>query len=128
PQFSSRTISQSGVAQAELAKAEATLRSARAFLLDEVSQAWETAVAGGRVDVAARGRMRLAGATAAGAAVRAAETAYTLGGGTAVYEHSPLQRCLRDAHMVTQHIMVSPRLYETLGKLHFGIDIDASMI
>jgi alkylation response protein AidB-like acyl-CoA dehydrogenase len=128
PQFSSRTISQSGVAQAELAKAEAALRSARAFLLDEVSQAWETAVAGGRVDVASRARMRLAGAHAAEASVRAADTAYALGGGTSIYEHSPLQRCMRDAHVVTQHIMVAPRLYETLGKVHFGIDIDATMI
>ena len=128
PQFSSRTISQSGVSQAELAKAEATLRAARAFLLDEVSHAWEIAVAGGRVDVAARGRMRLAGAHAAEAAVRAADVAYTLGGGSSVFEHSPLQRCLRDAHVVTQHIMVAPRLYETLGRLHFGIEIDATMI
>jgi alkylation response protein AidB-like acyl-CoA dehydrogenase len=128
PQFSSRTISQSGVAQAELARAEATLRSARAFLLDEVGQAWDTARAGGPVDVAARGRMRLAGAHAAEAAVKAADTAYTLGGGTSIFESSPLQRCLRDAHVVTQHIMVAPRLYETLGKLHFGIDIDATMI
>ncbi|MBI4932716.1 MAG: acyl-CoA dehydrogenase family protein [Actinobacteria bacterium] len=128
PQFSSRTISQSGVAQAELARAEATLRSARAFLLDEVSQAWDVAVAGGKVDVAARARMRLAGANAAEAAVKAADVAYTLGGGTSIFEHSPLQRCLRDAHVVTQHIMVAPRLYETLGKLHFGIDIDATMI
>ncbi len=128
PQFSSRTISQSGVAQAELAKAEASLRAARAFLLDEVSQAWETTVAGGRVDVAARGRMRLAGAHAAAAAVQAADVAYTLGGGTSLFEHSPLQRCLRDAHVVTQHIMVAPRLYETLGKVHFGLDIDATMI
>jgi len=128
PQFSTRTISQSGVAQAELARAEAALRSARAFLLDEVSQAWATAVAGGVIDVPARGRMRLAGAHAAEAALLAANTAYTLGGGTSIFEKSPLQRCLRDAHVVTQHIMVAPRLYETLGKLHFGIDIDATMI
>jgi alkylation response protein AidB-like acyl-CoA dehydrogenase len=128
PQFSQRTISQSGVAQAELAKAEGSLRSARAFLLDEVGAAWATACNGDHIDVASRGRMRLAGVVAAEAAVRAADVAYTLGGGTSVYEHSPLQRCLRDAHVVTQHIMVAPRLYETLGKLHFGIDIDAAMI
>lgn len=128
PQFSQRTVAQSGVAQAELAKAEAALRAARAFLFDEVAEAWAGAVAGGRVDVAARGRMRLAGAHAADAAVRAADAAYTLGGGTSVFESSPLQRCLRDAHVVTQHIMVAPRLYETLGKLHFGLDIDATML
>ncbi len=128
PQFSQRTIAQSGVAQADLAKAEATLRSARAFLFDEVAQAWATLEAGDHVDVASRGRMRLAGAHAAAAAVSAADTAYTLGGGSSVFESSPLQRCLRDAHVVTQHIMVAPRLYETLGKLHFGLDIDATMV
>lgn len=128
PQFSSRTISQSGVSQAELARAEAGLRAARAFLFDEVSQAWQTLCSGGRIDVAARARMRLAGAHAAEASVKAADAAYTLGGGTSLFEHSPLQRCLRDAHVVTQHIMVAPRLYETLGKVHFGLDIDASMI
>jgi len=128
PQFSSRTISQSGVAQAELAKAEAVLRSARAFLFDEVSQAWSVLQSGAPIDVASRARMRLAATHAAEAAVRAADTAYTLGGGTSVFESSPLQRCMRDAHVVTQHIMVAPRLYETLGKVHFGLDIDASMI
>ena len=128
PQFSTRTISQSGVAQAELAKAEGSLRAARAFLFDEVSSAWGVLQAGGRIDVASRARMRLAGAHAAEAAVRAADTAYTLGGGTSVFESSALQRCLRDAHVVTQHIMVAPRLYETLGKVHFGLDIDATMI
>ena len=52
--------------------------------------------------------MALAGANAAEACVKAADTAYTLGGGTSIFEHSPLQRCLRDAHVVTQHIMVAP--------------------
>ena len=36
-----------------------------------------------------------------------------------------LQRCLRDAHVVTQHIMVAPKLNETLGKLLLGLDADA---
>jgi indole-3-acetate monooxygenase len=128
PQFSSRTLSQSGSVQATLAREEARLRSARAFLLDELAQAWETAVNGSRIDVAARARIRLAGANAAEAGAHAADTAFTLAGGTAVYDVSPLQRCLRDAHVATQHIMVSPRLYETLGKHLFGADIDATML
>jgi hypothetical protein len=45
-----------------------------------------------------------------------------------VYEASPLQRCLRDAHVATQHLMVSPRLFETLGKLHLGLDTDTSAL
>jgi alkylation response protein AidB-like acyl-CoA dehydrogenase len=126
PLFSSRTLSQSGSTQAELAKAEAGLRSARAFLHDELGRAWSSVVSGDRVDVRARGRIRLACVHAAEAAARAADVAYTLAGGTSVYESSPLQRCMRDAHVATQHLMVSPRMYETVGKMLFGEDVDSS--
>jgi indole-3-acetate monooxygenase len=128
PLFSSRTISQSGSAQAELAKAEAVLRSARAFLLDELATAWEHVLAGDQVDVATRGRIRLACVHAATSAAQATDVVYTFGGGTSVYETSALQRCLRDAHVTTQHLMVSPRMYETLGKQFFGIDIDGATL
>ncbi len=128
PQFSQRTIAQNGVAQADLARAEASLRSARAFFYDEVDQAWSLAAAGSRVPTASRVHIRLAGAHAAEAVAKVADLAYTLGGGTAIFDTSPLQRCMRDAHVVTQHIMVAPRLYETLGKSLFGQEIDASML
>jgi alkylation response protein AidB-like acyl-CoA dehydrogenase len=128
PLFSSRTLSMSGSAQAELAKAEATLRSARAFLLDELERGWDAARSGDRIDVATRARIRLACVHAAQSAAAATDVAYTFAGGTSVFESSPLQRCLRDAHVATQHLMVSPRLYETLGRRFFGIDIDASSL
>lgn len=128
PLFSSRTLSQSGMAQAELAKAEALLRSARAFLYDELAQAWASASGGDRIDVATRARIRLACVHAATSAAQATDIAYTLAGGTSVFESSPLQRCLRDVHVATQHLMVSPRLYETLGRMFFGIDIDTASL
>lgn len=128
PLFSSRTLSQSGSMQAELAKAEAMLRSARAFLHDELHTAWETAACGGRVDVPTRARIRLACVNASTSAAKATDAAYTMAGGTAVYDTSPLQRCMRDAHVATQHLMVSPRLYETLGKHLFGHDVDVTTL
>jgi hypothetical protein len=51
-----------------------------------------------------------------------------MGGGAAVFEGNSLQRCLRDVHVATQHIMVAPRLYETVGKHRFGLGIDATMM
>ena len=73
-------------------------------------------------------RIRLAGANAAESAAKVVDAMYTMAGGTSVYQASALQRCLRDAHVATQHIMVAPRLYETMGKHLFGMDIDAAMI
>jgi len=128
PLFSSRTLSMSGSAQAELAKAEATLRSARAFLHDELAQAWDQARLGDRIDVPTRARIRLACVHAAQSAATATDVAYTLAGGSSVFESSPLQRCMRDAHVATQHLMVSPRLYETLGRMFFGIDVDTASL
>jgi alkylation response protein AidB-like acyl-CoA dehydrogenase len=128
PLFASRPLAQSGSVQAELARAEARWRAARAFLLGELAEAWDTASAGGRVDVPLRARIRLACVHAAEAAAAVTDTAYTLAGGTSVYESSPLQRCLRDAHVATQHLMVSFRIYETLGKLQLGLDADTSAL
>jgi indole-3-acetate monooxygenase len=128
PLFSSRTLAQSGFVQAELARAEASLRAARHFLHGELEEAWDTASAGGQVDVAVRARLRLACVHAAQTAAQVTDTAYTLAGGTSVYDTSPLQRCLRDVHVATQHLMVSPRLLESLGRLHLGLDVDTSTL
>jgi alkylation response protein AidB-like acyl-CoA dehydrogenase len=128
PQFSSRTLAQSGHAQHEFARAEVRWRAARALLRDEVGAAWEAALAGGAVGVDARVAMRLAAAHAASECVAATDAAWTLAGGSAVYDTSVIGRCLRDAHVVTQHIMVAPKLHETLGKHLLGADFDARMI
>ena len=127
PQYSSRTLAQSGFTQVEVARAEGRLRSARAFLLDELGSAWSTAVAGDEVSVEARTAIRLAATHAATVSAEVADVAFTLAGGTAVYDTSVLGRCLRDAHVVTQHIQTAPKLNETIGKLLLGIDVDTSM-
>ncbi len=128
PQFSSKTLAASGYAQTEVARAESHWRAARAYLHDEVGQASELARAGDRVAVPARVGMRLASAHAAAACAGVADAAFTIAGGSAVYDTSVLGRCLRDAHVVTQHIMVAPKINETLGKHLMGVDLDSRMI
>ena len=44
-----------------------------------------------------------------------------------MYDTSLLGRCMRDAHVVTQHIQTAPKLNEKIGKLLFGLDDDVSM-
>ncbi len=127
PQFSSRTLAQSGFTQVEVARAEAQLRAARAFLVDELSSAWDVAVDGDEVSIEARTGIRLAAVHAAEVGARVADCAFTLAGGTAVYDTSVLGRCLRDAHVVTQHIQTAPKLNETIGKLLLGQDADTRM-
>lgn len=127
PQFAKRTLAESAYTQTELARAEASLRSARALLREELAAAWEDAQAARSVPLVRRAGIRLAAVHAATAAVQVADSAYTLVGGTSVYETSPLGRCARDAHVVTQHIQTAPKLNETIGKVLLGIDTDTSL-
>jgi alkylation response protein AidB-like acyl-CoA dehydrogenase len=128
PQYSSRTLAQSGYTQIEVARAESRIRSARAFLLDELRTAWAAAEAGDHVPIESRIAIRLAATNAATVGAEVTDVAFTLAGGTAVYDTSLLGRCQRDAHIVTQHIQTAPKLNEVLGKFLLGLDIDARML
>ena len=128
PQFSSRTLAQNPYTQIELSRTEAGLRSARAFLLDELGRAWSVADAGERLAMEDRVVIRMASVHAVRAAVDAVDAAYTLAGGSSVYSSNVLQRCLRDVHVTTQHLMVAPKLDETIGRFLLGQDVDPSTI
>src|SRR5438876_2113383 len=103
PTGSRRLLAERPVIQAEVARAEATLGAARAFLAETVGGAWERAQAAGAIEIRERARLRLAATHATLASTCAVDLAYGAGGGTAVYAASPLQRCFRDIHVATQH-------------------------
>ncbi len=53
---------------------------------------------------------------------------YDLGGGSAIYDDSPLQRRLRDAATVTAHVQVNPATWETTGRVPLGIPTDTDRL
>ena len=123
-----RRLAERPVIQAKVAEAEALLGSARAFLKDAIARAWDTAERGGGIPLADRARLRLAATHATATAARAVDLMYTAGGGTSIYAASPLQRCLRDAHAVTQHVMVAEPTYELVGRVLLGVDADTAQL
>ena len=128
PQYASRSLAEQPFTHIEVSRAEARLRAGRALLLDELAAAWELASGGQSIDVPRRAGIRIAAVHATESAVAAVDTAYTLAGGTSVYDTSALQRCLRDVHTATQHVMVAPKLHATLGRSLLGLDIDPAML
>lgn len=128
PTGSPSTLAKWGVAQVEVARAVAALKSGRAFLLETARDIWDTVSAGGHATVEQRALLRLAASNAVSSAVRATDIAYELGGGTSVYESSPLQRCLRDVHAVTQHIMVGAASYESAGRTLLGLELQGPFL
>jgi alkylation response protein AidB-like acyl-CoA dehydrogenase len=109
--------------QYEIGRAEAILRSARAWMYEVMDEIWDKAVAGDEITPKDRAVVRAACAHAALESVRAVEIAYTLGGGSSIYEGNVLQRCLRDAHTTTQHVMLAPPNYEPAGRALLGLDL-----
>ena len=128
PVGSSKTLAASALAQVDVARAEAHVRSATAYLLDELAAAWDMVERDGRVAFEQRARIRLAAVSAAEQSVQAVDLAYHLGGGSSVFASSPLQRCFRDVHTGSQHVMVSRRMLETVGRWRLGQPVDGSMV
>ncbi len=106
--------------QSLVAEAEAAVRSARSFVFETVEAAWHVAETGDPIPIEYRRDLRLAAVNATQQSAKAVDLMYEAGGGSSVQGTSPLQRCFRDVHVATQHIMVNPTVYEQTGKLYLG--------
>jgi alkylation response protein AidB-like acyl-CoA dehydrogenase len=110
------------LAQADFARAEALVRSGRAFLFDELGAMWANAVAGRPISIQERAEVRLAAVHATQNAIQATDLMYQLGGGASLFQGGRLERCFRDVHAAGQHVAVSPLSnLEPLGRVLFGL-------
>ena len=103
--------------QGELGRVAADVRAARAFLQVQAQSHWKHALDGTLKDDALLKQGTQAGIWLATTCVRVADACFALGGGSALYEASPLQRRLRDLHVAAQHAVVQQRHYVDAGKL-----------
>jgi alkylation response protein AidB-like acyl-CoA dehydrogenase len=128
PQGSARLLADRASTQQHVARAEAQLRSARAFLIDAVDRAWEASSSTGEISVELRRDLRLATTHASEEAVKVVTRVYSCAGGSAIFDSSPLQRCLRDVLTASQHMMVSESTYELTGRLYLGLPTNSAML
>jgi alkylation response protein AidB-like acyl-CoA dehydrogenase len=122
PTGSRRTLAERAGTQKDLARARALVASALAYTHDAIDRAWHQAEQDGRLGLDTKAELRLAATNNAWSAAEAVDLMYHLGGGTSIYHANDLQRCFRDVHVATQHIMVAQPTYEVVGKVMLGID------
>jgi alkylation response protein AidB-like acyl-CoA dehydrogenase len=115
-------------AQLAMANAEATLRSARAFVFEAVGELWETVVAGDRPTLEQRAMVQLACSHATSAAVNAVGYIHAAAGASANFRDNPLERCFRDVQVVRQQIMASPQWIRSAGRVLLGLDSDSFIL
>jgi alkylation response protein AidB-like acyl-CoA dehydrogenase len=110
----------SEIFQFELGRVAADLRAARAFLQVQVASHWLHALAGTLSSEALHAQGAQTATWIATTCVRVADGCFSLAGGAAVYETSPLQQRLRDIHTAAQHAAAHHRHYGSAGKLLLG--------
>lgn len=128
PQSSTKTLAMRPATQQAVARAQAKLRSARAFFMEAVETGWAEADASGSIGIDERRDIRLATTHAVHAAQEVVTAMYQLGGGNSIFQQSPLQKCLRDINVITQHFMVSDSIYELTGRLFLELETDTAML
>ncbi len=123
---SRQSIRDDATLQANLGRAEALVRSGRAYVYEALDEAWEVVNAGQTLALAQRAALWLAGTHAANTAKEAAELMFSAGGSASPYTGSGLERCVRDIHAAAQHIILTAANYQMVGQAFLGADMRAT--
>jgi len=112
--------------QITVARAEAKVASARAWLRETVADVWDTILAGDPPHPRQRIGVRLAITHGISAAVGAADVLQQVAGAVAVPEDHPLQRRFQDLRTAAAHIQAAPSIFELTGALLLDAEVATS--
>ena len=109
--------------QERVAKAEAAVRSARAFLYEMVHEVWGTVEQGAPLSEQQLALFRLANMHAVAAGAQAVDLVYHAAGTSAIFAANLLERFFRDIHVATQHRCASPEELYQAGRVLLGLPL-----
>jgi alkylation response protein AidB-like acyl-CoA dehydrogenase len=104
-------------ARLAIATAVAQLGSARAYVYDSLDRFWDAVVRGDEPSIEIRVAVALSRAHSFKVARAIAEAMSDLIGASALYKSHPLERLVRDAITMNQHIAAQERMFEMIGEL-----------
>jgi alkylation response protein AidB-like acyl-CoA dehydrogenase len=115
-----RRMADSATVQAGIARAEAQVGAARAYLLDTLADVYRRAKPRTPIEVADRARIRLAASHAIHAAMAVADQTHKACGVDGIFPGSPFERRFRDMHTLSQQIQSRDSHYESIGRVLLG--------
>ncbi len=128
PMGAKRSLAERGTIQALVSTAEAEVRAGKALLHEAARDCERKLSAGARIGSEERLGLRLAANHAVRSSTAAVDQMYKAGGGSSLYDTSPLQRHLRDIHTVTQHAMVNMNIDELCGRALLGQNVPPHLL
>jgi alkylation response protein AidB-like acyl-CoA dehydrogenase len=104
PRLARLALRDNHVVQLQIGEAEARLRSARGYVAATAERVWAQTVASGTLEVAQRMDIRLATTFAIHEARAVADAAWDVAGASAIFDHGPFERRMRDIRTLTQQV------------------------
>jgi alkylation response protein AidB-like acyl-CoA dehydrogenase len=114
-------LADNAVVQADVARAEARLGSARAYLIETLTTIYAHADDVAPIEVGDRARVRLACTNAIHGAAEVVDFAYKAAGVDAIFPGSPFERRFRDMHTLSQQIQARTAHFESVGQILLGV-------
>ena len=114
-------LADSALVQADVARAEARLGSARAYLAETLTTIYAHADNVAPIEIADRARVRLACTNAIHGAAEVVDFAYKAAGVDAIFPGSPFERRFRDMHTLSQQIQARSAHFEQVGQVLLGV-------
>jgi len=108
--------------QSEAAQLEATLGSARAYLVEILKDAWAIADDVEPLPTQHRARVRLACSHAIKSALEIADRVHKAAGTSAIFLGTPFERRFRDIHTLSQQIQSREAHFQEVGRVMFNGD------
>ena len=128
PAATRATLRERPLAQIQYAQAEGLLHAARAYFYSCNDEIWRKGEAGESFSIEDRAHSRLAVVTAAKLAVQAVDLVADAAGMNSAQISCPLERCWRDIHTATQHVLMNTSRFEVVGRVLFGLDPGSPVI
>ena len=98
------------------------MQAGRAYLRRTYDEIWRQGEAVTTFGATARAADPLASVTAAKLAAQAVDLVHDTAGVTAIQTSCDIERCWRDVHAMTQHVILSSSRFETIGRVMLGLD------
>ena len=120
--FTGTTLQDRPLIQVQVARAEASIRAARALFFATVEDAWATVEAGGNLGIEARTAVRLACTFIAESCTEAVDSLARMAGTSAIASGTEFERVWRDIHAAAAHVQVQDVNWEAAGRVLLGLE------
>ncbi len=122
PAASRNTLRERPIAQTQFAQAEGLLNAARAYFYNSSDEIWRKGEAGESFSLEDRAHARLAVVSTVKLALQAVDLVADAAGMNSALTSCPIERCWRDVHTASQHVLMNTARFEVIGRVLFGLD------